>query len=70
MQARPMQRDDQPQLQLFVSSYGERLQRKIDLIVSGPLYYWQQDRNSHQLMPLCWTLDVLLHQNELEGVKP
>ena len=70
MQARTMQRDDQPQLQLLVSSYWERLQRKIDLIVSGPLYYWQQDRNSHQLMPLCWTLDVLLHQNELEGVKP
>ena len=48
MQARPMQLEDQPQS--FASNYWERLQQKLDLVLSGAPYYCQQDPNSHQLM--------------------
>ena len=67
-QARPMRLEDQPQS--FASNYWERLQQKLDLVLSGAPYYWQQDPNSHQLMLFCRTLDLLRQQCELEGLEP
>ena len=67
-QARPMRLEDQPQS--FASNYWERLQQKLDLVLSGAPYYWQKDPNSHQLMLFCRTLDLLRQQCELEGLEP
>ena len=53
MQARPIQLEDQPQS--FASNYWERLQQKLDLVLLGALYYWQQDPNSNQLLLFCRT---------------
>ena len=54
----------------IATTYWERLDQKLQWVLEGGPVYWHRDRNPHQLMLFCRTIDELRQQCELEGLEP
>ena len=52
------------------TTYWERLDQKLQMVLEGSAAYWSEPPDPHQLMLFCRTIDELREQCKAEGLEP
>ena len=61
---------DPPSPPEIATTYWERLNQKLQLVLEGSPSYWSQGPDPQRLKLFCQSIDLLRAQVELEGLRP